>query len=179
MWLALNRGVFSCVYMNKRWYLVQCKPRESFRAELHLKNQNHDCFHPTYVIKRKRAGVIQSIVEPLFPHYLFILLNDTENWSKIRSTRGVSRVVHFNGVPARVSQQLVEGLKRQCARLNGQMPEPLFKVGDRVVVTEGCFKQLEAIVTAISGEERVMLLLNLFHREQQVELTVNAIEKAS
>ena len=160
---------------DRRWYLVQCKPRESFRAELNLKNQGHQCFHPTYPVKRKIAGVVQSVITPLFPHYLFILLNPTDNWSSIRSTRGVSRLVYFNNIPASLDHHIIDGLQHHCARLNGQAAEPILKIGERVIITEGCFKELEAIVTATTGEERVTLLINLFNRNQHVEISVHAV----
>ncbi len=166
------------MYQSSQWYLVQCKPRESFRAESHLINQQFTCFHPTYPIKRKIAGRMHVTIAPLFPHYLFILLNETDNWSAIRSTRGVSRMVRFNGVPASLPHHLVEQLQRHCARLHGEAPEPVYKIGDRVIVTDGCFKELEAVVTATSGEERVVLLLNLFNRPQHVELPVSAVAAA-
>lgn len=166
------------MYQESQWYLVQCKPRESFRAEMHLKNQNYTCFHPTYPIKRKIAGTTQVVVAPLFPNYLFILLNDTDNWSAIRSTRGISKIVRFNGIPAKLEHHLIEQLQRHCARLNGATSEPIYKIGDRVIVTDGCFKELDAIVTATNGDERVTLLLNLFNRPQQVELPVSAVAGA-
>lgn len=166
------------MYQSGQWYLVQCKPRESFRAEMHLINQNYTCFHPTYPIKRKVAGRMQVTIAPLFPHYLFVLLSEIDNWSAIRSTRGVSKMVRFNGVPASLDHHLIEQLQRHCARLNGEAPEPIYKIGDRVIVTDGCFKELEAVVTATSGEERVTLLLNLFNRPQYVELPVDAVAVA-
>lgn len=158
-----------------RWYLVQCKPRESFRAEVNLNNQGYQCFHPTYPVKRKVAGVVQLEVAPLFPHYLFILLNVMDNWSAIRSTRGVSKMVYFNSLPASLDHHIIEALQQQCTRFNGQSAEPVFKIGQRVVITEGCFKEIEAIVTATSGEERVTLLINLFNRQQYVELSVHSV----
>lgn len=160
---------------DERWYLVQCKPRESFRAEINLNNQGYQCFHPTHLVKRKIAGEVKAVVTPLFPHYLFILLSPMANWSKIRSTRGVSKLVYFNNLPASLDSHIITGLQQQCARLNGQAPEFLFKQGDRVLITEGCFKELEAIVTATTGEERVTLLINLFNRTQHVELSVHAV----
>lgn len=164
------------MYETSRWYLVQCKPKESFRAEQHLLNQNYICFHPTVPVKRKTTQGVKSIIAPLFPHYLFVKLSDTDNWSRIHSTRGVSRIVRFNGVPASLDDHLVEGLRRHCARLNGEFVEPIYKIGDRVIVTEGCFKELEAIVTATDGDERVVLLLNLFNRPQNVMLSIDSVE---
>jgi transcriptional antiterminator RfaH len=158
-----------------RWYLVQCKPREGFRAAEHLQNQSYTCFHPTYLVKRKVAGRVQSVEASLFPHYLFIYLSSSDNWSSIRSTRGVNKIVHFNGIPASLDDRVVEELQRQCARLRGEAPISLYKVGDRVLVTDGCFKELEAIVTATDADERVTLLLNLLNRPQHIELSVNSV----
>lgn len=167
--------LYAVMSKDGRWYLVQCKPRESFRAEANLTNQGYQCFHPTYPVKRKTAGVIQTTIAPLFPHYLFVLLNPMDNWAPIRSTRGVSKIVYFDGLPASLAPHVIAGLQQQCAKLNGQEAEPILKIGQRVVITEGCFKELEAIVTAASGEERVTLLINLFNRQQYIDLSVHAV----
>ncbi|MDP3705972.1 MAG: hypothetical protein Q8R24_08705 [Legionellaceae bacterium] len=36
----------------RKWYLLQCKPRESFRAKIHLTNQGYQCFHPRLPLKK-------------------------------------------------------------------------------------------------------------------------------
>ncbi|GGI82235.1 transcription/translation regulatory transformer protein RfaH [Legionella impletisoli] len=167
------------VFKENKWYLVQCKPRQTFRAELHLTNQGYHCFHPTYPVKKKvRTNgtiAIQTTIEPLFPHYLFVSLSNLDSWYTIRSTRGVKSIVTFNGIPGSVSHSILEGIRYHCNVLNGLEPEPMFKEGQRVRITEGCFKELEAIVAANTGEERVILLLNLFNREQQIELPITSI----
>ncbi|MDP3705985.1 MAG: transcription/translation regulatory transformer protein RfaH [Legionellaceae bacterium] len=155
---------------DSKWYLVQCKPRESFRAEIQLSNQGYQCFHPTYPLKKTSRDSIQTLLSPLFPYYLFVSLNQLTSWSSIRSTRGVSRMVTFNGVPASISNDLIEDLRNICIKMNHSGPENMFKKGDRVRITQGCFKDLEAIVMAPTGEERVILLLNLFNRQQHLEL---------
>lgn len=162
--------------MDKKWYLVQCKPRESFRAAMHLNNQGYTCFHPTYPVKRNNKRKLITIIEPLFPYYLFVLLNAESKWSPIRSTRGVSKIVHFNSKPAALPFSLVQALQERCARLNGQKPECFLKPGDKVLITEGCFKEIEAIVTAESGEERVVLMINLFNRQNEITLPLHAVK---
>lgn len=170
-----NGVKFIVLHKDGEWYLVQCKPRESFRAEMHLINQGHTCFHPTHIVKRKIAGRVQWMIAPLFAHYLFVLLNDTDNWSTIRSTRGVNKMVYFGSRPAYLEHHFITALQRECAKLHGEALEPLYKVGERVLVMEGCFKEIEAIVTATDGDERVTLLLNLFNRPQYVELSTQAV----
>ncbi|MBB3063194.1 transcription elongation factor/antiterminator RfaH [Microbulbifer rhizosphaerae] len=111
----------------------------------------------------------------MFPHYLFIQLNEDSNWRVIRSTRGVARVVSFNGQPCPVPEGIVTGLQERCAELNSIEPAQLYKPGDTAFITEGCFKDLEAIVQAVKGEERVILLLNLLNRNQTIEIPLGAI----
>lgn len=161
---------------DNKWYLVQCKPKESFRAEMNLRNQGYHCFHPTYPVKKKKLGFVYTDISPLFPFYIFVLLNNDSNWSVIRSTRGVSRLVSFNSIPASVDQSIIDGISYHCAKLHSEKPENLFKQGDRVLITEGCFRELEAIVAASTGEERVILLLNLFNRQQRIDLPVHMIK---
>ena len=165
------------MFTDERWYLVQCKPRESFRAAINLHNQGYQCFHPTYPAKRKAAGTIRSVPSPLFPHYLFIKLSATSNWSWIRSTRGVSRLICFNSIPMGVDSAVINALQHHCLKLHHKDADPLFKIGELVVVTEGCFKELEAIVTAATGNERVTLLINFFNRQQYMEFPVQAISR--
>ncbi|WP_339619940.1 transcription/translation regulatory transformer protein RfaH [uncultured Marinimicrobium sp.] len=161
-----------------QWYLVQCKPRHAFRAEEHLANQGFDCFLPSHRVKRKHRDKYRLVTEPLFPHYLFIRLDDESNWGVIRSTRGVAQVVTFNGVPKPVPDDIIEGLRQHCALLNGAEPEPLFKAGDRVVITKGAFRELEAVVHATKGEERVVLLLNLLNQPQHIEVPTHSLSRS-
>ncbi len=167
------------VSSDSRWYLVQCKSRESFRAAAHLSNQGYTCFHPTHHVKRKRLGSVSTQLEPLFPPYLFVLLSATDNWSSIRSTYGVSQLVTFGGVPVSLDALMIGTLQRQCAKLKGEIVQPLYQVGDSVLITEGCFKDIEAIVTATRSDERVVLLLNLFNRNHHVEMSASAVENAA
>lgn len=97
---------------NKSWYLVNSKPRQELRAEEHLKNQSINCVLPLIEIEKIIRGKRQSISEPLFPGYLFVeLQTDGQDWSKIRSTRGVRDFVRFGGVPGRVPESVLEHLK--------------------------------------------------------------------
>lgn len=157
---------------DQSWYLVQCKPRDCFRAQNQLREQEYDVYLPTHTAKRRKARQIYYVTEPLFPHYLFLQLPTDVNWSAVRSTRGVSRVVSFNGKPVPVAEQIVNGIKHQCDVLNGLEPEPLYKTGDKVVITEGCFRELEAVVQTTRKDERVILLLDLLNRQQEIELPI-------
>lgn len=148
------------------WYLVQCKPREDLRAHTHLTRQGFTCFCPVFRADSRRSDKAAQRPHPLFPGYLFIRLHAQDNWSVLRSTRGVSRVVSFAGQPCRVPDAIVEQLRRRCE--GDQPPRNAPNPGDRVQVRIGEQGELDAIFLAMDGTQRVLLLLKLLNRELQV-----------
>lgn len=158
------------------WYVIQCKGGESFRAAEHLTNQGYEVFHPVLNSQRKRQGKLTTVAEPLFPYYLFIYLDQIiSNWRPIRSTRGVLRLLTFGDRPASVPASLVETLRAQPHRQEGI--HIYFSVGEKVTITDGPFKDLEAIFTRCKGEERAIVLLNLLNRPQHLEVPLEALSK--
>ena len=160
-----------------QWYLIQCKGGEAFRAASQLENQGYHVFHPVLAVQRKRRGKLVWLTEPLFPHYLFIELDQVaSNWRPIRSTRGVLRLVTFGDQPAAVPSHIVETLRQNSVE-DETSKEVYFHVGDAVEVTEGAFKGQLAQLTALKGQDRALLLLTLLNRPQQVEVPISHLQK--
>lgn len=156
------------------WYLVQCKARQDERAEEHLRRQGYTCFRSTYKRERQVKGQRRVVSESLFPGYLFIQLSLQVSWSPLRSTRGVSRIVAFGGHPLPVSDTLVNELQE---RDHPTIATMLLKPGENVRINAGPFAELEAVFLAMEGDERVVLLMNLLHREQQISLPLAGISR--
>lgn len=166
----------STVPAQSAWYLLQCKPRQNFRAEENLCNQGFICFQPVVEVERLQSGKRRIITEPLFPGYLFIRLDCiNDNWSPIRSTRGVSRLVGFTGLPLSVPDDVVETLRQRLVE-QPRIAPPLLP-GDKVIIKDGAFAAIEAIFKAFDGDERVVILLDLMNRQQQLVVPVSSIEK--
>lgn len=159
-----------------RWYAVQCKGGESFRAEEHLTHQGFNVFHPTLKSRKKRKGKLEWVTEPLFPYYLFIQLDQiNSNWRPIRSTRGVGRIVTFGSQPAVISNELIALLKQ---REDGTDTTPAFTPGETITVETGPFAGQSAtfhqqLERARNGEERAIILLQWLNRPQEVEVPLS------
>jgi transcriptional antiterminator RfaH len=159
-----------------RWYLIHCRPRQEVRALENLERQAFECFRPTCRVERVLTGHRREVVEPLFPSYLFIHLDKlNDNWLPIRSTRGVNRIVRFNQHPAPIADALIAQIRRRMA--GKPLKEPYLKRGDRVVITEGSFSQVEAIFLSDDGDERVMLLMNILNGEHELSFPLANVRK--
>ncbi|APE29685.1 transcriptional activator RfaH [Halomonas aestuarii] len=162
-----------------RWYVIQCKGGESFRAAEHLTNQGYEIFHPVLQVQKKRRGKLEWVSEPLFPYYLFIRLDRlASNWRPIRSTRGVLKIVTFGlSMPVPVSDALVETLLEHGRGEEDATSNVYFRAGEAVEITEGPFKDLQAVFASHKGEERAIVLLNLLHKQQRLEMPVSQLRR--
>jgi len=135
-------------------------------------NQNFEVYYPKTQIKQK--------IVPLFPRYIFIHLDDkNQNWSPIRSTKGVANFVRFGIKFAKVPTEIIDSIKHQ----EGSTVEKLidlskFHKGDAIQIQEGVLKGQNAIFSHYDGQMRSIVLLKILHQEQQLTLTEDKINYA-
>ena len=148
----------------KNWYLIKTKSQQEAIATQNLTNQGFDVFFPKAVIKNKTT--------PLFPSYLFIKLDDkTQNWTPIRSTKGVFDFVRFGLSFAKVPNQVINLIKTQ----QQQTIEKMINIcshhkGDHLEIQTGAFKGQQAIFQNYNSNDRVTVLLKLIGQQQAIML---------
>lgn len=147
----------------KKWYLIQTKPKQEAIATQNLSNQGFNVFHPKAIIKNKTVS--------LFPRYLFIELDDkNQNWTPIRSTKGVANFVRFGLKFAIVPNQIIKMIKIQQQQTIEKMIDICsHQKGDSVEIQTGVFKGQQAIFQNYNSDDRVIVLLKLVGQHQKVE----------
>lgn len=159
------------------WYLVHTKPRQETKALLNLEQQGYPCYLPLISVEKLRRGKVQRVSEPLFPRYLFIRLDSSEegrSWAPIRSTIGVSTLVQFGGQPAKVNDVLIEQLQ---AHKEARPTSTLFSPGEMVHITNGPFAGLDAIYQCSDAEQRSLVLLELLHKQVKMQIDTARLGK--
>lgn len=157
------------------WYVVHTKPKQESRAFENLHNQGFVCFMPTLQVQRRRGSKVVWVQEPMFSRYLFIQLSaQTQSWTPIRSTLGVSKLVSFGQQPARVPQSLIDFL--QHAPLQQQLR--LFTPGADVRVADGPLKGLEGRYAEHDGLERAFVLIELLGQPQRLSIALSSLQPA-
>ena len=153
----------------RNWYLIKTKPRQENVAIKNLENQEYTTYCATVTINNKHIV--------LFPGYIFIHLdNKKENWSPIRSTKGVLNFVRFGLNFAQVPDNVIEFIKANQL-INKEKLKNLnkFKTGDKVQITDGVFKNCVAIFKSSKSEDRVILLLNLLGQQQTINIKKESV----
>ena len=146
------------------WYVVHAKPRAEVRALENLERQGFEVFLPMIALQKVRRAKLANVTEPMFSRYLFLrTTNGMQDLSVVRSTLGVSQLVRFGLVAAKVPHLWVEAMRAQPL-----LRETFLKSGDKVVLAEGMLKGLEAIYLQPDGELRAMVLIDLLSRQHLV-----------
>jgi transcriptional antiterminator RfaH len=160
------------------WYLVHTKPRQEDVALANLERQGYECYLPQMRIERIRRRKAEVATEPMFPRYLFVRLDSSDqgkSWSPIRSTLGVSQLVHFGARAAKVDDTLVALLRQ---RERGLPTEAMFHSGDSVVITDGPFAGIEAIYQTADAERRAFILLEILAKPVSMHIDADRLRKA-
>ena len=162
------------------WYLIHTKIRQERVALENLERQGFECFLPQINAEKLRRGALQVVQEALFPRYLFIRLGtgpESQSWSPIRSTVGVSRLVTFGQIPAKINDELVADIRIKTESSEVQLRH--FAHGEQVVVTDGPFVGVEAIYQMADAEGRVMVLLNILSKQVKLSVPPASIRKVN
>jgi transcriptional antiterminator RfaH len=161
------------------WYLVHTKPRQEQCALENLQWQGYECYFPVMPAEKLRLGKISTVLQPLFPRYLFIRLGQglsAQSWTPIRSTKGVSRLVTFGNTPAKVDDALIALLRSHEESAQAE-PDRLFKTGERVRITSSAFTDIEGIYQMMDGDQRVMVLIELMSKSVKISVPPSALQK--
>ncbi len=160
-----------------RWYVVHCKPQREQQAATALEQYLSVAAYVPEIQKRVRG---KTKIETFFPGYLFLRADLAHvGTSRINSTPNVLRLLDFGGGPQTVPDAVVEAIREQIALLNAHaaIPGHNLRQGDRVVLTEGPLKGLEAVFLGpMPPSARVKVLLYFLGRPNEVMLDVDTLE---
>jgi transcriptional antiterminator RfaH len=150
------------------WYIVQSKPMQEIRAKEQLLNQSFKVYLP--LIKREKVigSRVKKVNEPYFSRYLFVSKDsDNQNFSLIPYTKGVSKLIKFGGLPALISNEVVDSIKKS---LEFSTSEALFKSGDSVKIVDGALKGLMGIYLEKTAEGRARILIDLLSKSHELHI---------
>lgn len=157
------------------WYVLKSKPRQELRALQELHNQDFNVFLPLMQVEKIRNGCNVVVAEPLFPGYLFIALNKVDsNWRALRSTKGTGNLLRFGDEPAIVPDPVIEFLQQRSDPAHIPMRRYL-NASDPVLITDGPFRNFEALFLEYDGEKRAFLLLDMLGQARKLSFPLELV----
>lgn len=115
--------------------------------------------------------------EFLFPGYIFIKIN--QGWESIISTRGIRRMFLCGGTPTRMRDADIEGIRSRENESGLIELEPPLKVGTKVEVQDGAFKDLFGVIEYLSAKDRCRVLVSMMERTISVDMSTAFVKAAA
>ena len=160
--------------LESRWHVAYVVTRHEKVVAQELRRRSVESFLPVYHAihywNKRRA----QVELPLFPSYVFVRMTSQERL-RVLQVPAVVHLVTFNGLPASIPEEEMEGL-RAAVRLRSTQPHPYYSPGDRVRIKAGPLKGLEGTLLRQQSSSRLIVAVDFIHRFVSVELEPNDLE---
>ena len=159
----------------RRWLVVNARPRCEAEAICHLQRQGFDAYCPKIrsPLRASRTGKAPAgeTLKPLFPSYLFVArAAGLVHWRPILSTRGVRAVIRCGDQPSLLGDGFIAGLKSREVDGAVVRPRHSLQVGQRVEVASGPFDGIVARIIEMDEKDRLVVLMELLGGPVRVRL---------
>ncbi|RJR17426.1 MAG: hypothetical protein C4581_08075 [Nitrospiraceae bacterium] len=146
------------------WYAIYTKPRHEQPVASRLQDIGIEVLNPRLKSNKFRYNKLTEVTEPLFPCYLFAHFRKSTYSHLISYTRGV-RYILGKSDPLIVHDEIIETIKERLTDGNTVTAEAhKFSAGDRVMISDGPFRNFHAIFESeLKGPERVLVLLDAIY----------------
>ena len=165
----------------ERYYVVETHPRAEAVAQENLLAKQFEVFLPTMIIERRVNRIRTTIMEPLFPSYLFVKF-DIENdpWRQVFWARGVKTLLGPDPErPVPVGIGVIEAIRENClVGAYAAKASNIVDVGQMARVLTGMFAgRVGKCTWARAG--RVKLLLCMFGNAMEISFDENVVASAA
>lgn len=166
--------------MSKQWFAVRTKPRQENYAREQFNRQGFEVYLPQTLAFVRHARKKSWVKKPFFPGYLFLnLTTEEQRWRTIAGTYGaisaVSFGIHYPSTPDEVIDVLKAHENEQGVILCESRPGEPFRPEQKIRVVDGPMRDLEGIFQCMSGEDRVLVLMDLLNRSVNVQLPLGQV----
>ena len=179
--LAANLEFSSALALkdSERWYVARTLPQRELHAARQLNNQGFRTFVPRYWKNRRHARKVETISAPLFPRYIFVIVDQTKDrWRSINGTLGVDRLLTYGGEPQPVPGGVVENLLA-AGDAQGNISFGFhLKEGQAIKIMSGPFAELVGELERLDEGGRVRVLLEILGGKVRVGLPQELVAPA-
>ena len=151
------------------WYAVWTRSRHEQVVREQIERKGYEVFLPTITRWSRWKDRKKKIDWPLFPGYCFARFEARERLPILTCT-GVVSIVSFDGEPAPVPDQEIDGIRRLVNSELQYDPCPLVREGMVVEVTHGPLKGVIGRLVRKGAHARLVLSVDLIGQAVSVEV---------
>ena len=159
------------------WFAVQTRPRHEKKVSAELQEKGVSAFLPLVLATRQWSDRRRKVEMPLFPHYVFVRIAQTvENRVSVLQTNGVTNFVGTRGIGIPIPDDQIERVQAVVAQGLPVVPHEFLNVGKRIRIRGGALDGIQGIITAMSGDQTLVLSVDLIQRSLAIRIAGFSVE---
>jgi transcription antitermination factor NusG len=159
------------------WFAVHTRARFEKKIVFGFKEKGIETFLPLLSTKHRWSDRNSIVHVPLFPGYVFVRISAIQNIRiAVLRTMGVSNFVGEGGVGTPIPDCEIQAIQTLLDQDAPFQLYPFLTVGRRVRIRGGCLDGIEGILTAINGNDSLVVSVQLIQRSIAVRLTGYHVE---
>lgn len=158
------------------WYALYTRSRFEKKLLSELTDRSVEAFLPMREVLSRWKDRKKRVWLPVFPGYIFVRQVDTAvNRHRVLNIPGAVRFVSFEGRPAAVPEEQIEGVRRFLELHLSVDPYPYIKVGRGVEIIAGPLKGVQGRLVQKKGRFRFVLQVDLIRQAISVEIDASDV----
>jgi transcriptional antiterminator RfaH len=147
------------------WYLIYTKPRHEKKVHTQLAERKINSFFPMTKKLRIWHDRKKYVDEPLFPSYVFVYLNDLQNYYGGMDVEGSLHYVKMGKEIARVKETVVKNIQLVMGQGEDlEVSDDRFQSGQKLVITQGALTGLSCEVVQLKCKKMLLVRVDLLQR---------------
>ncbi|MEX0929440.1 MAG: UpxY family transcription antiterminator [Balneolales bacterium] len=157
---------------HKKWLVFYTRARSEKVCEKDINDMNIKVFLPKCIEIRQWKDRKKKLIMPLFPNYIFALVDEYERIA-VLETRGIVRNLVFNGQRVEMREEeinQIELLQTQPELLEN-IKTPLPGLGKTIRISSGPMKGLKGEILEHYGSTHLLVRIGSIHQAVKVKLS--------
>ncbi len=159
------------------WFAVQTRPRYEKKVASELQEKGIRAFLPLSSAKHQWSDRQRLVQLPLFPSYVFVRIAYTMDVRvSVLRTNGVNSFVGVRGMATAIPDGEIEAVKTVLENRVPFEPYSFLRIGQRVRIRGGSLDGVEGVLTAINGDQSLIVSVELIQRSIAIRMTGYNVE---
>jgi transcription antitermination factor NusG len=161
------------------WFAVQIRPRFEKKVALELDSKGIKSFLPLFPAAHQWSDRQQVVHLPMFPGYVFVRIHPRlGDRIPVLRTNGVISFVGTTGMGSPVPDAEIDAIQKVIDRNVPFLSHAYLNVGQRVCIRGGSLDGITGILTAINGDQSLVVSVELIQRSIAMKITGYRVEAA-
>jgi transcription antitermination factor NusG len=159
------------------WFAVQTRPRHEKKVLAELQEKGVSTFLPLVSSTRQWSDRRRVVEIPLFPQYVFVRIAQTlQTRVFVLRTNGVTNFVGTRGLGVPIPDDQIERVQTVVTHGIPATPHAFLNVGKRIRIRGGALDGLQGILTAVTGDQTLVVSVELIQRSMAIRIAGFSIE---